>query len=696
MRLLIDYPWYFVLFCLLAGVAYSAILYFRSSHFSPLLRWVLSLLRFLAVFIIAFLLLSPLVRMESHQKEKPIIVIAQDNSQSVALKTDAEERDALQSQLQSLAQSLSDDFDVQVMKYGASLSPSDVGDTCSYAETATDMSGALDDIVQQYQHRNLGAVILTGDGIYTQGMNPVSSVQKHAIPIYTVALGDTAVQRDAAIVGIRFNRKAFMGDQFPVEVTVRASRLNGRTKSLSVTHAGRQVFGKQLKYEGDDFSTTETLFLDADKAGLQQYTIAIASDPDEANTRNNSRTITVEVVDGRQKIAIVAAAPHPDVAALRMALEANKNYEVESFLKSQLPSGGLKVQDFDLVIYHNCVEEASAKVSARRTPSVYVVGTQTDLARFNALHLGVEVFTRISKHNEATPVFNPAFSHFALSESSRTSLEQMPPLSSPFGDYRLSADVQTLCYAKIGNIAADQPLVALASHGDSRRAFVMGEGLWRWRLADFQTNGSHDFFDGLVEKIVTFASQQIDKNRFQVIGKTIYSQNEQVVLDAELYDNNYELTNQPDAVFSLVNLSKSKGSGDTATQHPFNRVSSRYSLNLGVLAPGQYRYVASTVFDNDKLTSVGQFMVEDLNIEELNLVADHTLLHTLAQTTGAVMVYPDDVESLYEMIRQRDDLKTVIYTQNRFSEMARLPWIFFLILALLTAEWVLRKYHGTL
>lgn len=695
MHLLFDYPWYFVLFCLLAGVVYSALLYFRSAHFSRPLRWGLSVLRFLAVSLIAFLLLSPLVKMETHQKEKPIVVIAQDNSQSVALKSPAGQRKALAAGLQSAIDELSADYDVQVFHYGAELAPCNADDSCTYTASVTDMSHMLDEISDQFAHRNLGAVIITGDGIYNQGANPLSVARDLAYPVYTVAVGDTAMQRDAAIVNLRFNRKVFLGDQFPVEVTLRAMKLGGSARTLTVSHAGKTLYSKTLTYEGEDFSCTETILIDAAQAGLQQFVVTLAADPRETNTQNNSRTLSVEVVDGRQKIAIVAAVPHPDVAAIKSALEGNKNYEVSTFLKSQMQGGSAKLSDYDMVVFHNCVGESNA--GSKSQPAIYVVGAQTDLARFNALHLGVEIFSRIAKQNEVTPLLNDAFSHFSVSDGLKNTLEQMPPLISPFGDYRLSPDVQTLCYAKIGNIAGDQPLIAVAAHGESRRVFVLGEGLWRWRLADFLSNNSHDVFDGLMDKMATFACQQADKGRFNVLAKSIYRQDDPVVVEAELYDNNYELTNRPDAMLSISCIDGPQ-SARTATQHPLNRLSGRniYSLNLGKLPAGQYRFEGTTVYDNEKFVSSGLFLVEDLNLEEMNLVADHMLLRTLAQMTGGEMVSADSVGSLVQMLRQRDDLKTVIYTQNRYSELVGLPWLFLLILVLVTAEWVLRKYHGTL
>ena len=59
--MIIDYPWYLALCCLLLGALYAAVLYFVGRRpFRGAMRWLLVGLRFLAVSAIAFLLLAPL------------------------------------------------------------------------------------------------------------------------------------------------------------------------------------------------------------------------------------------------------------------------------------------------------------------------------------------------------------------------------------------------------------------------------------------------------------------------------------------------------------------------------------------------------------------------------------------------------------------------------------------------------------
>ena len=543
--------------------------------------------------------------------------------------------------------------------------------------------------------------VVAGDGLYNQGFNPVVPAQQLMVPVYCVAMGDTTLRRDAAVGHVRYNQRVTLHDRFPVEVTLLATHLQGAAHTFRILHNGRTVASKQLRYDSDGFVATETFQIEADQAGLQQYTLQLDVDNAEYNPYNNRRTITVEVADRRSKIAILAVTPHPDVAALRQSLTASADREATARVvaPTDLSAKGLaalkrSLVDADVVVLHNLVSpDLYRELCAMRKPVVHIVGEGADLAQFNAMRSGIEVQTRLAKVNEATAVGRTDFGHFDVPDELRTAVESFPPLLSPFGEYRAQPHVQPLFYARIGNVVSDQPLVALSSAG-VRQVWVMGDGLWRWRLTDFRVAGSHDRFDLLLDKLVTFARGQADGSRFRVVSQPRYRQGEPVQVEAELYDNNGELTQQPPAAISFR---PADGSREAVAQ-PFVRTATRrtYNVNLGLLPAGTYRYRASTVYEGETLTTDGTFVVEDFDLEAVTLTADHALLRTLAFSTGGTVVPADSVAQLADMLRQRDDLKTLISSRMRYDKLLRLPWLLVAILLLLSLEWIVRKYNGEL
>ncbi len=665
--MVIDYPWYYVLFCLLAGAAYAAGLYLVGHRrFSKRMNLLLAALRFVAVSVIALLLLAPVAKRTVNERQKPVVVVAQDVSESV---------DSSQRVVESGKWKVeSEECEVVYEEFGG---------------TTTDIAAALEDIASRYQGRNLGAVVLATDGIYNRGNNPASTAERLTFPVYTVALGDTTPQRDAALANIRHNRIAFSGNTFPVEITVNATRLKGHSAQLTLSDSrGKTVAQKGIDYNDNSFSSTLTFELKAEQPGLQRYTARLSVVDGERTATNNVLTFYTDILDSRRKVAIIGNAPHPDLAALKQAVESNPNYEAEVFLNEELKMRNEELKEVSLLILHNLPSAThqfpTLNSQLSSINSIYIIGTQTDLPRFNALHTGLEIVAKAKKSNEVTALFNDRFSLFSLDGADAAALEELPPLSAPFGEAKTSTSLQSLFTARLGNINTGQPLVAAQVQGAKRSVFVWGEGLWRWRLNDFLNNKTHDHFDRLVSQLVNFAAITDSRERFIVETERHYSDNDEVVVRAQLYNESYEPFNSPDAKFTLK--------GDSIKgDYNFSREGDGYSLSLGTLPEGLYRYTATTTYDGKNYTAEGAFAVEALHLEQANLTADHSLLATLSSITGGEMYYPDQLSALNS---QLSTLKPVIYTHTRFSELLNLPWVLILIIILLGAEWVLRKYHG--
>ena len=655
-----DYPWPYMLLCLLAGLLYAGVLYFVGRpRFGRNTRWLLAALRTVAVTVIALLLLSPMTRRMVHERQKPHVVLAVDRSLSVMQSADSTFT------LDPIRQRLGERLRLSVAHFGDAAQ--------------TDIGSVLENLDD-----DVDAVVLATDGIYNRGPNPASASERLAKPVYTIALGDTTPQRDAALCNLRTNRVAMMGGSVPVEVTVSATLLHGSTALLTIGDArGRTLYSQRLTYDGDDYALTIGTQLPADAPGLQRYVLTLTVAEGEVNRNNNVLSFYVDVIDTRRKVAIVADAPHPDVAALKRAIESNPNYEAEVFWAENMKWGSEK-DDYSLVILHNLPSRQHTDVSfAADMPKMYIIGLQTDLARYNALHTGVEIVAKTRKVNEVTALSREGFSLFNVDAADAAAIEQLPPLSAPFGEARMAEGVQTLFGARLGTIDTRQPLVAAMAQGDRRGVFVWGEGLWRWRLADYAAEGSHDRFDRLVQQLVALAAMQGDRQRLRVETERTYQQGVPIAISAQVYNEAYEPTNQPEVTLQLKGEG-SEGEGD----YVFHRDGEGYSLTLPDLKEGVYRYHAATA---DGLTDDGTFAVEAIGLELQRTMADHGLLRAVSQATGGETYMPDEMDALEKML---SELKPTIYTHTKYTDLINLPLVLALIVLLLSAEWLIRKLSG--
>ena len=107
-----QYPSWYIGLCVLLGIAYAIILYFKDTTFKEATKnekialWPISFFRALVVSAIAFLLLSPLLKTRFIDIVKPYIIIAQDNSESIKNGFETVDSTAYKQQLTQLILSL--------------------------------------------------------------------------------------------------------------------------------------------------------------------------------------------------------------------------------------------------------------------------------------------------------------------------------------------------------------------------------------------------------------------------------------------------------------------------------------------------------------------------------------------------------------------------------------------------------------
>ena len=195
-NIITELPLWFSLFCVVFGGLYAFFLYRKEDKFSETNPWlvkVMAVSRFLLVSILSFLLLSPFIKTLFNKVEKPVIIIAQDNSSSILLNKDSTfYKSKYLEKLEKLKTNLEDVYDVKTYTFGEDLIE---GLEIDYSKKITNLSNAFEEIDNKFYNRNVGALILASDGIFNEGANPIFN-SKIEFPVYTVALGDTSIQRD--------------------------------------------------------------------------------------------------------------------------------------------------------------------------------------------------------------------------------------------------------------------------------------------------------------------------------------------------------------------------------------------------------------------------------------------------------------------------------------------------------------------
>lgn len=690
----LQFPIWTLIIPVLTGLIFAVVLYYKDQRFADKSRNFLLMLaafRFLAVSAITFLLLGPYFSSLSEERSKPSILIAQDASESVLFGAKKDSSDIIDA-ITELKKDLEKKYEVETVHFGETTKQ---GISATFNQKMTNFSKLLQYVDQQYQGRMLSSVILFSDGIYNEGENPIYSPNLKQTAFYSIALGDTTKKSDIAIKNVFYNDLAFLGDQMSIRFDLTAFKLPGKNTRVTIaeiTGGERKVLGERsVSINSSDFFYEDGFVLEADQPGTRHFRITAGSVPNEITLTNNVKDIYLDVIDSRINVVIMANAPHPDLSAIKQSLESLKNYKVSIVMagSENLP------QNTDLVVLHNLpsaknpVPVLLSAITQKKIPHLFIVGQQTDLNAFNRAQDLIQISSSLKSFNESQASLNKQFFGFELDPETARAVELFPPLLSPFGTIQAAPHAQTLLFQNISKVKTSYPLLSFGDRNGIKNGVLMGEGLWKWRLFDFAQNGNQNSIHQLIGKTAQLVSTKADTRKWRAESfKTVYNENEHIRFRANLYNDNNEPVNQPEAFLYIKNVA------GEVFEFVFTREENAYALDASFLPAGEYSYRAIVKFGGKELTDSGKFAVKEIQLETADIVARHDLLKQMAQESGGEVYGLQQIETLRDQLLDAE-VKPVVYAQRKTSPLINFKWLFFFILIWLSVEWFLRRYFGS-
>jgi hypothetical protein len=683
-------PW-FILLCLAVGVGYAALLYSAKAPWSRAINYGLAALRFVVVSFLCFLLLSPFVKATTTRTEAPTVVLAIDNSQSVNLFTPKSALGQLTAGLPQLAATLRDKgFRVETRTLTkAEAAP----DSLRFTADRTDLNKLLTDSREANADHNLSGVVLVSDGLVNQGQEP--QFAEFNFPIFGVALGDTIAKKDLRLTDLGYNRVAFSGNKFPLEAEIGYEGYAGGAATVEVREGGRVLESRRVALPAGRRRLKATFLVTAPAPGKHRYEVHVVPQAGEFTTLNNVRTAFIEVVKGKLRVLLAGAAPHPDLKALRAAILANNNFDLTlavAGVGAPLPAS----TTFDVAVLHQLPakgglgQDLLARVRAARVPVLYVLGAQSDFNAYNQLATGLGVQPRGTQTDEVTPLPNSGFARFPVEEDSRRRFGQYPPAQVPFGELRLNGGAEAALWQQIGRLPTQKPLLVFGSAtATPRAATLLAENTWQWRLQEAIAHDDRpEAYDRLIGRTLQLLTQNANKKRLDVYPtQDAFGTQDDVTLGAETYNAVFERIYDQKITLTLTDSARKTR---TVT---FSNPTDGSPLHLGPLAAGTYRYQARATLGGQPQQAAGEILVQNQPLEAQESRADHRLLAQLSRRSGGQLYYPAQLDKLAQDIVARN-FKPVISSEEDLKDLINLKWLFFALLALLTAEWATRKYQG--
>lgn len=635
-------------------------------------------LRSLAIFCVLLLLINPSWVQKTFVDQKSPLYVVVDNSASVAYLNQEDITKNLINQIIS-SSALKNKFDVRFLSIAEEVASID---SLSFKGKHSDLGKVGNHLRSIAPKRNFPVWLLT-DGNQTKGKDLVYSFFENQM-VHAVVLGDTTTVTDWRISQVNHNPFALYQNQFPVEVFVDYSGKSSSNANVVLKKNGQIIQKKEIQLSDKQRTARVEWLVPASLVGLQTYQVEVISNLKEKNTKNNLYPFAVEVLDQRKKIALVTAIQHPDIAALKRAIQSNAYRELEVFS----PSENKDFSAYSAVILYQpnaSFVQVLKQVANARINYWLVTGLHTDFNLVNQFQSDL-VFEMSSQKEDYQSIYQAGFNLF---QTENIGFAEFPPLEHPFGTVQTKGNVQVLLQPTIRNISINQPLFGLVENANQRNAYLLGENIWKWRAAIYRKEQSFEKMDVLIDKTIQFISSTQPRKRLNVTVENFYRSGEDIEIKAQFFNKNYEIDNEAELTFGLQEVNEKQ-----KTSQKMFRGTSQFLMQLSDLKPGKYQW--EVVEKVTKISEKGTFTVLEFEPEEQFVKPNVTKLKQLVQQQNGLFWLPNQWKELEKYFSETNEFPIIEKMQT--IRKAWLDWYGWLLLAIffLSVEWFLRKYNGML
>lgn len=662
---------------LIAG-AFSYYNYYYNAKIKLKIYLILAFLRFITVFCILLLLINPIITNKTLEIVKTPLVIAVDNSSSISNLKATKVTKELFKKLASNAD-LNDKFDIQTYRFDSDFESSANFD---FKGLQTNIDAVAKNSKSINKNVTFPTVLIT-DGNQTSGNDFVFSFDSNN-KVFPLVVGDTTTYLDLRVSQLNVNKYAFHKNKFPVEIFLNYSGTKSITSNFSLSLGNTVLYSQVVSFSPSNKSVIISALIPANKIGLQVYKASINSKEKEKNTYNNNYNFAVEVIDQRTEIALITSLNHPDLGALKRAIESNVQRKV-TLLKTKEVND---LSKFNIVILYQPTIEFKTffeKNTVWGLNTFIITGTKTDFNFLNQQQKDM-VFKMSSQSENYIAEYNDDFNLFALDD---IGFDQFPPLENPYGIVSSSANLNVLLGSTIRNINTNSPLFAFSENQGKRTAYLLGENSWKWRLQSHVDTKSYEKYDTFIDKTIQYLATNTTKKSLIVNHDGFYNLGDAIEISAQYFNKNYEFDETANLNITVVNRkTKAKKSYDLLKSN------TDFKVNLDGLEVGKYDFIVKEI--NSKSAYNGYFEILDFDIEKQFVNPNLTKLSQLANQTNGQLIYPDKIDLLIKSLIENEEYKSV--QKSNIKKIPLIDWVWLLIILVLclASEWFLRKYHGML
>jgi hypothetical protein len=731
-------PWWLTVLvaAVIGGVAYLS--YRRPvAPLSAAKRTTLVALRVLALAAIVALLCRPMARVPAAAGEVavPVLVDVSRSMRVADVNGSTRLTHAVQVVERDLLPSLAGRFKPDVFAVGDAVVPSGI-DGLSARARRSDLTTALASIRTRYRGQPVAGIVLLSDGADTTQVSQEEQAGAAGPPVFTVGLGDPQGLPDREVLTMVAGDPRL--DQATVDLHVSSvSRGFGRTPfELRVLANGRLLETRRVTAAVDGSPIDSVFTVAPDARTPTVFTVSVVGEGEEPITENNARSVLVNPAGRPRLVLVLQGAPGFDHSYLSRVWGRDAGLEVDTVvrkgrddanrptfllqaaaarsaaLSDGFPATREALYRYEAVILANIegdyfsqlqLEQLADFVSERGggllvfggrtfaqrgligTPLEPVLPLELDerrggltLTSFEPQRAASPNTVALTRDGTQHPVMRVGASP---ADSSRL-WAALPALASSalLGGPRPGASVLAVTGSPNGAVL---PLVAVQRYGRGRAMVFAGEGSWRWRMLVDSSDRTYEYFWRQAARWLAAPAPA----PVSVTVPDAAEVEDPIEIAVEVRDGEFA-----PVAGAVVTGSITSPDGETTTlglRHD-SSVPGRLSVSLRPERAGLYRVQVEARDGTRPLGSTDRwFHVGGSDREFADPRLNEGFLRRTAEATGGRYVRADGASDVASWL-----VAAMSDPQPELRDLWHRPWAFAIVVALLSAEWALRRRWG--
>jgi len=638
--------------------------------------WILAILRGLSLVLIAFLLYPRQYIKKEYVKQKPQLIILED--ESISAKKWSEYSNWVKI-IASEEEKWEKDFDIRYFKFASGVDEKDTDQQKDslYFE-ATNISNALELIWKKTDLDRIRGIILATDGLFNQGMDPYFLSYPLDLPHLWVGLGDSTSKKDIEISEVSFPRKVTLGQKVKLQSQIIAKEFKDKNTNVQLRINEQKVQEQGVEISSNNHTESVHFEWEPDKAGWYNLQIASPFLSGEFNPDNNQKSFHIEVIEEKLNILIWASAPHPDVQFLKKL----EKYIPEATIG--LHYGEEKPKDIEKINILLAVNLGTRIPHEFEGIAMHFLGQNSNLPPFiseGVKKLNVPIESEILWKKESENIFRDLIKDIKQ--------QNLPPLQQSFQwNKNFLKEGLDLAESKNNNV------FIYLNNNDPKEVYINGLAWWKWNLVENKDRKEEDIRNNpsvteqLFLQLIRYAQHNLKAKKLDVYpNKSEYYYSDNIELIAQIYDAYYNAREEN----IIVEIYKDEELLDTYNMQANG--DNIWNLNLGHWPAGLYRFNAK-MENKSEFNDSGYFEVLPSSLELQNLEADWLQMSQWADISNGDFFAWNEVDKIEKWFDENAISQELRIEKKQGLFLIDKKWWFILILFFLSSEWILRKRWG--